>query len=149
MFDLKKNKKGFTLIELLAVIVILSVLILIALPSVLNIMNKARRDAFKDEVASIASAAENAYAVSDVSSSCKISFDQLQKYNYIDEKSGYSGYISFDENGTISEIKIKNSNNKYLASGNNKNDISVDTNAGSNDGNDPTDGLCTLKNLTS
>ena len=75
-----KNKKGFTLIELLAVIVILSILILIALPSVLNIMNKARRDAFKDEAASIASAAENAYATENVSGDCTITYSDLINY---------------------------------------------------------------------
>ena len=67
----KLNKKGFTLVELLAVIVILSVLMLIALPSVINIMNKARDDAFKDEALSFISAAETQYA-SDGGEGCKI-----------------------------------------------------------------------------
>ncbi len=42
---MKLNKKGFTLIELLAVIVILAVIMLIATPTVLNIIEDARQGA--------------------------------------------------------------------------------------------------------
>ena len=35
-----KNKKGFTLVELLAVIVILGVLLMIAVPAVQNVIKK-------------------------------------------------------------------------------------------------------------
>ena len=48
------NKKGFTLIELLAVIVILAVLILVALPAVTNLMQRARKSAFRSETLSMA-----------------------------------------------------------------------------------------------
>ncbi|HOZ53960.1 MAG TPA: prepilin-type N-terminal cleavage/methylation domain-containing protein [Bacilli bacterium] len=41
-----KNRKGFTLIELLAVIVILAIILLIAVPQVTQIINKSRQDAF-------------------------------------------------------------------------------------------------------
>lgn len=41
-----KKKNGFTLIELLAVIVILALIMIIAIPSVLNAMNNARRNSF-------------------------------------------------------------------------------------------------------
>ncbi len=44
---MKKNKKGFTLVELLAVIVVLAIIMIIAIPSVMESMNKARRNAFK------------------------------------------------------------------------------------------------------
>ena len=37
------NKKGFTLIELLAVIIILGILMLIAIPSVTNYINNSRQ----------------------------------------------------------------------------------------------------------
>ena len=51
---MKKNNKGFTLIELLAVIVILAVLILVALPAVTNLMTRARKSAFRSEALSMA-----------------------------------------------------------------------------------------------
>ena len=58
----KLNKKGFTLIELLAVIVILSILILLAMPSVLRIMENARKNAFETEVRAYLKAAQTKYA---------------------------------------------------------------------------------------
>ena len=45
MRKMKNNKKGFTLVELLAVIVVLAIIILIAMPSVMSAMDKARRNA--------------------------------------------------------------------------------------------------------
>ena len=43
---MKKNKKGFTLIELLAVIIILGVLMLVAIPSVTGYISSSRRSSF-------------------------------------------------------------------------------------------------------
>ena len=56
-----RKKEGFTLIELLAVIVILSILILLAMPSVLRIMENARKNAWNAEVKSYIKAAQMAF----------------------------------------------------------------------------------------
>ena len=50
-----KREKGFTLIELLAVIIILSVIMVIAVPKVLDVINKSKEGAFID----------SAYGISD------------------------------------------------------------------------------------
>ena len=48
MKKLLNNKKGFTLIELLAVIVILAILVMVAIPAVTKYLNAARRGTFAD-----------------------------------------------------------------------------------------------------
>ncbi len=52
------KKKGFTLIELLAVIVILAVIALIATPLVMNVINDAKKNSFKDSAYGIIKAVE-------------------------------------------------------------------------------------------
>ncbi len=55
------KEKGFTLIELLAVIVILTVIALIAIPTVLNIIEKARKSAFQNSAYGIMESARLYY----------------------------------------------------------------------------------------
>ena len=52
------KKKGFTLIELLAVIVILAVIALIATPLIMNVINDAKKNSFKDSAYGIIKAVE-------------------------------------------------------------------------------------------
>ena len=48
-----KKKNGFTLVELLAVIAILAILVIIALPNVIKLFEKAKKNAFLTEVKTI------------------------------------------------------------------------------------------------
>ena len=52
------KKKGFTLIELLAIIVILAVIALIATPVMLNVIENARKEAYKDSSLNVFKAIE-------------------------------------------------------------------------------------------
>jgi len=54
-------KKGFTLVELLAVIVVLGVIALIAVPQILNVVEDSRKGAFKDSASGLLEAAEFYY----------------------------------------------------------------------------------------
>lgn len=54
-------KKGFTLIELLAVIVVLGVIALIAMPQILNVVEDSRKGSFKDSASGLLEAAELYY----------------------------------------------------------------------------------------
>ena len=53
------NKKGFTLIELLAVIIILGILMIIAIPSVTKYISDSRKSAYVDTAKEIISGARN------------------------------------------------------------------------------------------
>lgn len=55
---MKKNKKGFTLVELLAVIVILGVLLLVAVPAIQTVMRESREKAAKDNALMVIKAFE-------------------------------------------------------------------------------------------
>jgi type IV pilus assembly protein PilA len=55
-----KNNKGFTLVELLAVIVVLAIILAIAVPRVISVINGAKADSFKASVDMLASGLKNA-----------------------------------------------------------------------------------------
>ena len=55
---MKLNKKGFTLIELLAVIVILAIIMLIATPIILNVVEDARQGAARSSAMGYVNAIE-------------------------------------------------------------------------------------------
>ena len=55
------NKKGFTLVELLAVIIILAIIILFAMPAVINVMEQSQAASFKNEVNEVARLVETGY----------------------------------------------------------------------------------------
>lgn len=73
-----KNRKGFTLIELLAVITILGILMLVAIPSVQRVIENARRDTSIDNAKKYADAVNTQWAADNIK--CKTTgstFDTL------------------------------------------------------------------------
>ena len=82
---MKKNNKGFTLIELLAVILILGIIALIAIPTVNSILKESRTGAWKSTASQMTKAAENYFQLK-----------QIKNETYVkDFKTGQasSGYV--------------------------------------------------------
>ena len=119
-----KNKKGFTLVELLAVIVVLAIIILIAMPAVMSAMDKARRNALVTEANEITKIAQTAFADKQMSASgltdACFDINWLITEGYMDKKKdGYSGYVTITLNVNDGKylydkrIKISNGIYKY------------------------------------
>ena len=62
----KLNSKGFTLIELLAVITIMGILMMVAIPAVSRTIENSRRDTFMDTALAYINAAKNAVAADEL-----------------------------------------------------------------------------------
>lgn len=70
------SKKGFTLIELLAVILILGIIALIAIPTVNNIINESKVGAWKSTANNVISSYERYYQLCQMKgTSCVTNFD--------------------------------------------------------------------------
>ena len=94
-----KNKKGFTLIELLAVIVILGILMLVAIPAVSRTIENARRDTFLNTAKSYINAVKNAVAADEIY--CLSSVDTSEEKPISSAPNGkyYYGFDSAETTG--------------------------------------------------
>ena len=107
---IKNNQKGFTLIELLAVIIILSIILLIAVPSVTQSINNTRKKTFVDNAKSILKSAivevnSGKYPLYDIDTTYYISTSCLKKEKG-DQTSSFGGKwekeyvaVTYDGNG--------------------------------------------------
>ena len=107
---MKNNKKGFTLVELLAVIVILGVLLLIAVPAVNNIINTSKRNAFEKQAMLALENVETMISVNSdkITSACviKLSDISLERGTW----TGYNGKVNVSASG---DATITISNDKF------------------------------------
>ena len=114
------NRKGFTLVELLAVIAILALLVIIALPNVLSMFNKAKKDTFLTEAKNIfkESASKyisdnihnsnegNIYCKSETDSKNPLDMDLGDTYYYIEkDKTGKTiKFVVWNSSGYVTKI---------------------------------------------
>lgn len=109
-----KKDEGFTLIELLAVIVILAVISLIAMPVILGIIEKVRINADKSSVYEIIDAA-NLYYAESLLNNTKTGIDG--KTNVLDKlafkgKRPDSGTVNINEQGQV-KLEVVYNNRRY------------------------------------
>lgn len=127
----KLNRSGFTLIELLAVIVILAILMLLATPAVLNIMNNARVNSFATEAQEFINAAKTKYATDSINNaeaqsngdtyfigkSVNSSNEDKDLGKYVDKDlSSYSGKVTIAITDDKTTYSITVSNGTYCIS---------------------------------
>ena len=99
------NKKGFTLVELLAVIVILAIIILFAMPAVISTMATARAGTFKNEIHALVSEYQTAFSRESMIDSGKVSNKEVdgKYYRYMCMtledlyKNGYTDKAQFEK----------------------------------------------------
>ena len=118
-----KNKKGFTLVELLAVIVILGVLLMIAVPAVQNVIKKTKNNATQKQAELFIDAAKKMAIIDEATSDMVIY--KLSDLDSDVDKNRFTGMVvALKENGSYKYyIYLNDSVNKKTIGNNNNNDI--------------------------
>ena len=114
-----KNKKGFTLVELLAVIVILGVLLMIAVPAVQNVIKKAKNNATQKQAELFIDAAKKMAIIDEATSDMVIY--KLSDLDSSVDKNRFTGMVvALKENGSYKyyhpqlQLHFPLQSNKYL-----------------------------------
>ena len=108
----KLNKKGFTLVELLAVIVILALLMVVAVSTVGNVQENAKKNALKTEAQKIVNAAyqeaQSALMLNsgDLSANSSLKSDGHEGYYYKGEDGKYKYYIMISSAAKITNVCV-------------------------------------------
>lgn len=130
MFKNIKNNKGFTLIELLAVIVILGILMIVAIPQVTKYIEQSKKDTFIDTAKAYINAARYAYLNDELTCTVgdsatipiyALDVDNSGKSPFGGELSGYIKITAKSVNaGTSNEQKFTYTYTAYIQDSNKK-----------------------------
>lgn len=117
-----KNKKGFTLVELLAVIVILGVLLMIAVPAVQNVIKKTKNNATQKQAELFIDAAKKMAIIDETTSDMVIY--KLSDLDSSVDKNRFTGMVvALKENGSYKYYIYLNDSVNKKTIGNNNNDV--------------------------
>lgn len=117
-----KNKKGFTLVELLAVIVILGVLLMIAVPAVQNVIKKAKNNATQKQAELFIDAAKK-MAIIDEATSDMVIYKLSDLDSNVDKNRFTGMVVALKENGSYKYYIYLNDSVNKKTIGNNNNGI--------------------------
>lgn len=117
-----KNKKGFTLVELLAVIVILGVLLMIAVPAVQNVIKKTKNNATQKQAELFIDAAKK-MAIIDEPTNDKVIYKLSDLDSSVDTNRFTGMVVALKENGSYKYYIYLNDSVNKKTIGNNNNDI--------------------------
>ena len=116
-----KNSKGFTLIELLAVLILISIIVVISMPKILNVIEQSKIKAYEQSSNSISDAAkfkqnsefyENGEFTSDYSFAGGNYADKSEKLPFKGD-TPYSGMLHLNKNGETALAFAFKDNKKY------------------------------------
>lgn len=128
-----KNKKGFTLVELLAVIVILGVLLMIAVPAVQNVIKKTKNNATQKQAELFIDAAKK-MAIIDEPTNDKVIYKLSDLDSSVDTNRFTGMVVALKENGSYKYyIYLNDSVNKKTIGNNNDNNNNNNDNDNNND----------------
>ena len=109
-------KKGFTLIELLAVIIILAILMVVAVPNILSSLNDAKLTTFKTQAQSIWKSAEQQYLKDSLAGTQQTCYSTGQlDLSSISDNVSY--FVTLDNEGQATSIQVLDSVQKFKAEG--------------------------------
>ena len=119
-----KNKKEFTLVELLAVIVILGVLLIIAVPAVQNVIKKTKNNATQKQAELFIDAAKK-IAIIDEATSDMMIYKLSDLDSSVDTNRFTGMVVALKENGSYKYYIYLNDsvNKKTIGNNNNNNDV--------------------------
>lgn len=110
-----REKSGFTLIELLVVIVVLGLIIVFAVPTIINSLDNSKKNIFAEQLTMFSGNIITKYA------DLKIQDGSLAPKCFrvlgLKEASGYDGYILVADDGKSVTLNVYN--NEYVYQGNN------------------------------
>ena len=96
-----KKEKGFTLIELLAVIVILAILMVVAVPKILNVIENSRKSAAESSIKLVKDAIKT-----------QVTSESMMGTNFTSDESGcYTFNFDDQTSGNAKELQLKNKEN--------------------------------------
>ena len=116
-----KNSKGFTLIELLAVLILISIIVVISMPKILNVIEQSKIKAYEQSANGISDAAkfkqnsefyENGEFTSDYSFAGGDYADKSEKLPFKGD-TPYSGMLHLNKNGETALAFVFKDNKKY------------------------------------